>query len=419
MRSTCLLSNNATGGDYNTAVGYEALSSNTTAMENTAIGMHALGAQSFSNVNTQWESDNVAIGSYALGDNKPTLTTNGISNTAVGVSALGANTIGSYNTAIGQWAGAQKARSNNNTFVGYGADVNANNLSDMTAIGNGAIASATYNFVCGDVNVNGVFNTNGFFAISDGRFKINITENVKGLEFINKLRPVTYNLDTKSLDDFIIQNMPDSFKTMHQAGMDFATATARVHSGFIAQEVEQAAHQVGFTSSIVTHPVNSNDAYALRYEEIVVPLVKAVQELSHIVDSMASHSKITDSLISVLQNCCVTGVVQKTIQYNENDGTDKTILEVKLSLPANIYMSEAYPNPNNGKAEIDYYLPSSVSNAQIIFTDMLGKVINEVKLVSGYGTISVDTKDLANGNYTYSLVTDGKVYDTKKMIRSK
>jgi len=55
----------------------------------------------------------------------------------------------------------------------------------------------------------------------------------------------------------------------------------------------------------------------------------------------------------------------------------------------------------------------------IIFTDMLGNVINEVQLTTGYGTIAVDTQDLPNGTYTFSLITNGKVYNTKKMLRNK
>jgi len=42
------------------------------------------------------------------------------------------------------------------------------------------------------VESNGVFNT-----VSDGRFKYNIHEDVKGLDFIMQLRPVTYQFDTK------------------------------------------------------------------------------------------------------------------------------------------------------------------------------------------------------------------------------
>ena len=51
-----------------------------------------------------------------------------------------------------------------------------------------------------------------------------------------------------------------------------------VYTGFIAQEVEKAAQEVGYDFSGVDAPKNDKDMYGLRYAEFVVPLVKAVQE---------------------------------------------------------------------------------------------------------------------------------------------
>jgi hypothetical protein len=51
------------------------------------------------------------------------------------------------------------------------------------------------------------------------------------------------------------------------------------YTGFIAQEVERAAAELGFDFSGVDKPKNERDLYGLRYAEFVVPLVKAVQEL--------------------------------------------------------------------------------------------------------------------------------------------
>jgi hypothetical protein len=48
-------------------------------------------------------------------------------------------------------------------------------------------------------------------------------------------------------------------------------------TGFIAQEVEQAANEIEYDFSGVDAPKN-DDLYGLRYVEFVVPLVKAVQE---------------------------------------------------------------------------------------------------------------------------------------------
>jgi trimeric autotransporter adhesin len=89
-----LIINGAIGtGIDNTAVGYRALQSNTTAAANTAVGAYAL------NSNTTGAS-NVAIGGLALSEN-----TTGSNNIAIGSgtssTALGTNLTGSYNLAIG------------------------------------------------------------------------------------------------------------------------------------------------------------------------------------------------------------------------------------------------------------------------------------------------------------------------------
>ena len=52
------------------------------------------------------------------------------------------------------------------------------------------------------------------------------------------------------------------------------------YSGFIAQEVEQAARESGYDFSGVKAPRNDKDMYSLSYEQFVVPLVKAIQELN-------------------------------------------------------------------------------------------------------------------------------------------
>ena len=51
------------------------------------------------------------------------------------------------------------------------------------------------------------------------------------------------------------------------------------YSGFIAQEVEEAANAVGYDFSGIDSPKGDDDIYGLRYAEFVTPLVKAIQEL--------------------------------------------------------------------------------------------------------------------------------------------
>ncbi|MCK9611950.1 MAG: T9SS type A sorting domain-containing protein [Bacteroidales bacterium] len=221
------------------------------------------------------------------------------------------------------------------------------------------------------------------------------------MDFINKLHPVTYQMNTKQFDDFIIQNMSDSLKTIHQEGMDFAQSTAIVRSGFIAQEVDSVAHVCGFTSSIVHTPDNNADPYGLSYAEFVVPLVKAVQELS----------KEVNSLKSVIAG--LTGVDSKN---SNTTGYQENIIDIKLDIPQSASLGDAQPNPNNGNTQITYFIPENSVTSKVSFTDMLGNIIYEKTLQHGYGTLNIDTQGLPVGIYVYNLIINGKNIATKKMI---
>ncbi len=111
----------ATTGSFNTAAGASTLENNTTAGRNVAIGYRALTTQSFSDLDTPWNSNNVAVGYEALRDNQPTSTTNGNANTAIGTGALQANTTGSRNTAAGYQALSSNTTAIENTATGYQA----------------------------------------------------------------------------------------------------------------------------------------------------------------------------------------------------------------------------------------------------------------------------------------------------------
>ena len=55
-------------------------------------------------------------------------------------------------------------------------------------------------------------------------------------------------------------------------------------SGFIAQEVAEAASELNYEFSGVDVPDSGKDLYSLRYSEFVVPLVKAVQEQQEMIE---------------------------------------------------------------------------------------------------------------------------------------
>ena len=56
-------------------------------------------------------------------------------------------------------------------------------------------------------------------------------------------------------------------------------------TGFVAQDVEQAAAETGYEFSGIHKPETADGLYSITYSEFVVPLVKAVQELSKLNDA--------------------------------------------------------------------------------------------------------------------------------------
>jgi len=426
-----------TSGSGNTASGYQALYTNTGGFNCTATGYDALYSNTADgNTATGYMSlySNSTSGSCTADGYQALKNSTGTSNTAVGNNALSGNTSGAYNTAIGKSAGLTITVGDSNTFVGSYADANAINYHNCAAFGYGASATAPDKMFFGNISVKGCYNATGIWgSYSDGRFKINVKEDVKGLEFINKLRPVTYNMDTKALDGFINSGRAKTQVVAHTQTQTFsdstgshttttitydtipgytpnndanyyAPSTAIIHSGFIAQEVEQAAMDCGYKSTIVSKPSNSTDPYALNYAEFVVPLVKAVQELSNIADSLQT------------QINAMKGSGERTTGNNNNAPSSDVELASKSAI-----LYQNMPNPFGDGTIVRYFVPENSIGANIIFYDEFGTEIKNVDLPNKGVTaeLNLATMNLAAGVYSYSLIVNGKLVDTKKMVRNK
>jgi hypothetical protein len=220
---------------------------NTTGRENTATGKESLGRNTVGKYNT-------AFGYQSLFFN-----VDGENNTAAGYQALRDNTTGDNNTALGKRAG-RTGDFNNTTTIGYDAVRTADN---QVRIGN--------------ISVTSIGGVRGWSTLSDARFKKNIEEKVIGLDFIMALRPVTYNIDIKSIENF--RETPSQLRSKESE----RKAEEILQTGFIAQEVELAANKLGYDFSGVDAPQNDKDNYGLRYSEFVVPLVKAMQEQQELI----------------------------------------------------------------------------------------------------------------------------------------
>ena len=196
------LQNLATNGVRNTAVGFDALLSNTGGGANTAIGAAALESNTANN--------NTACGSFALNAN-----TTGGGNTATGIDALMLNINGSTNTANGASTLFHNTSGSNNVATGSLALFNNTTGIQNTATGVNAL-----------LNNNGSANTaNGFRALQKNTTGIQNTANG-----INALGLNTTGKGNTAEGSSALQNNTGSFNTAvgFNAGANLTTGSNNI-----------------------------------------------------------------------------------------------------------------------------------------------------------------------------------------------
>lgn len=161
--------------------------------------------------------------------------------------------------------------------LGAYAKVNSG-ANQSTALGYNASVSTPNTIVLGSSSLSSIRSTvTSISSLSDARVKTDVRENVPGLSFIEKLRPVTYHLDLDALAK--IQGTTDSISVE-----DKQKREREVETGFVAQEVEKAAKEVGYDFNGVRKPENDKDIYSVGYAAFVPSLVKAIQEQQKVIE---------------------------------------------------------------------------------------------------------------------------------------
>ncbi|MBK7175267.1 MAG: tail fiber domain-containing protein [Bacteroidales bacterium] len=122
-----------------------------------------------------------------------------------------------------------------------------NGTANSTALGYSAVVTASSQIRIGNVAVTSIGGYVGWTNVSDGRFKKNVNENVAGLSFISKLKPVTYTLDLEGINAFL---KPEMTSNLQEAGDDSGIKEKEqiYYSGFIAQDVEKLRRKPGIIS---------------------------------------------------------------------------------------------------------------------------------------------------------------------------
>ncbi|HTA26195.1 MAG TPA: tail fiber domain-containing protein, partial [Bacteroidia bacterium] len=249
------------------------------------------------------------------------------------------------------------------------------------------LVCAPTNYIFG---VNGsVVSSSNPFTVSDSSVKSDVRPLKNAIATIEKLNGVSYNLDKSMLRDSMMMGR---------------------HCGFLAQQVgrviPEAVRNMG--------NLNGTSTKALSYNDIIPWLVEGMKEQQHMIDSLKSTLQNIQSCLN--QICSASG----NNSQGNNNNTTLPVQDVTLSNANAPLLYQNQPNPFSSNTKINYYLPEGTQGAIIVFYDNYGNQLKEVQLAqTGNATISLNPENLANGVYSYSMIINGKLIDTKRMILQK
>ncbi len=249
-------------------------------------------------------------------------------------------------------------------------------------------------------------------GLSDAQVKTNIN-NFNALAKVKTLNPVSYN--------FTNANVPQ------------LTFNTNLEYGFVAQQLETVYPELVDTVNVpasydsLGNVVNAAKTLkSVNYKAITALLARSIQEQQSTIDSLRTKLSKQDSINNAVQQqlaalasqinaCCSNSAIRST---NNASQTALNQLDVELSDKDAIVLSQNVPNPFAEQTTITYNVPQSVGKAQLLFYNSAGQIIQTVDIKTrGKGKVNVFASDLSSGLYHYTLVADGKVVDSKKMVR--
>ena len=266
----------------------------------------------------------------------------------------------------------------------------------------------------GDVYINGVgTGSSGIFYTSDQQFKTNIDTIANATNIIQQLSPKTFFFDTVSTPQI-------KFGSERQYG-------------FIAQEVELilpelvSEHTFPAQYDSLGNQTSAAINYkGLNYNAFIAILMKGMQDQQAALNDKDSIISNLNDRLTTLENC-LSGILpllcqlsNASVQENDETTQKQLINELKVILEdnQNIVLEQNAPNPFAEQTVINYFIPEAVQQAQIVFYNLSGKMIQTINIIEkGNGKLTVYGNDLSSGTYTYSLIADGKLIATKKMVK--
>ncbi len=197
---------------------------------------------------------------------------------------------------------------------------------------------------------------------------------------LSKLNAISYyKIEPKAAKAII--NYGDTAVTSSKPTLIESQDLAKQHFALSAESLEEIYPDLVYT--------NDDGSKSINYVEMIPLLVQSINELKAEIKELKSNTNGTTNIDS-------------TSNYSEPS------------------LSQNSPNPFTTSSQIKLYVPDNIKNATICIYDLSGKQIEKINIANrGEIQISLSSSNLNDGMYLYSLITDGKIIATKRMIITK
>jgi hypothetical protein len=335
------------------------------------------------------------------------------------------------------------------TSLNYGGDFGATGVTYFENVGVRAEADG-----CVKQNIGGMFRSGAGGAMSIGVYgEANVPDTYFGQAYAGYFAGAvltsggslwgasdeTFKDSIQALvntDSVLMQIETVSFNYKQTGNAQQLNLPKGVRYGVLAQQVEQVIPSI---VREVTHPamydtsgVETSAAFTYKVVDMsqLVPLMltdlqkktNVIEVMNERLDSLEETVVTLTARLDLLENCLsslIPGLCsqQSALPINGSNGMANA-QSIGLSDRSAMVLDQNVPNPFAESTMIRYQIPESVVKAQLHFYDAAGKLVNSMDVNGrGAGQVSVFAQDLSSGTYTYALVADGQIIDTKRMIK--
>ena len=255
--------------------------------------------------------------------------------------------------------------------------------SSFPVTGAGTPSAVYAGYFLGNVKVLGTLTATSLVQTSDSRLKENIHKlNDQTSEILDKvldINVVEYNYKPM-IPSLVLDDSVSVEEVIKKAGLNIR----KKHYGVIAQELQE------LFPTLVDE--DQNGYLGVNYVELVPVLIRAIQELNAELEA---------------------------IKGNDTERRAPSVTGISTAKATDNVLYQNTPNPFNEQTTIRFSLADDARDASICIFDMTGKMLKNLPVSSSMESVSINGYELGEGMFLYSLIVNGQVIDTKRMVISK